>query len=114
MKRITDANLEAVCARINRLTASPLTPYTDNKPNIGAFLINHQYGRVQLARIACPRGRNGDDAGFSTRKLRVQVPPGVLDRLRLAVGEQATPPTLGVGDRRFDSCRPDRLYDDAR
>ena len=26
---------------------------------------------------------------------------------QLAVGEQATPPTLGVGDRRFDSCRPD-------
>jgi hypothetical protein len=26
----------------------------------------------------CPRGRTGDDAGFSARKLRVRVPPGVL------------------------------------
>jgi hypothetical protein len=28
--------------------------------------------------LSCPRGRNGDDAGPSTRKLRVRVPPGVL------------------------------------
>ena len=70
MKRITDANLEAVCARINRLTASPLTPYTDNKPNIGAFLINHQYGRVQLARIACPNGGERDalSIGYVTKR----------------------------------------------
>jgi hypothetical protein len=27
--------------------------------------------------------------------------------LRLVVGEMATPPVLGTGDRRFDSCRPD-------
>ena len=49
---------------------------------------------------------NGDDAGLSTRKLRVRVPPGVLVRL-LAVGELATPPASGAGDRRFDSCQPD-------
>src|SRR5207244_2438636 len=58
--------------------------------------------------LSCPRGRNGDDAGPSTRKLRVRVPPGVFttDRL-LAVGELATPPASGAGDRRFDSCQPD-------
>ena len=49
---------------------------------------------------------NGDDAGLSTRKLWVRVPPGVLVRL-LAVGELATPPASGAGDRRFDSCQPD-------
>jgi hypothetical protein len=61
-------------------------------------------GSIPAAGAPCPRGRTGDDAGLSTRKLRVRVPPGVL---RLAVGELATPPVLGAGDRRFDSCRPD-------
>src|SRR5262245_30011398 len=56
---------------------------------------------------ACPRGRSGDDAGPSTRKLRVRVPPGVSIDRQLAVGEMATPPASGAGDRRFDSCRPD-------
>jgi hypothetical protein len=42
---------------------------------------------------ACPRGRTGDDAGLSTRKLRVQVPPGVskdwvIDGWPKAVTEQ--------------------------
>jgi hypothetical protein len=55
-----------------------------------------------------PVVENGDDAGPSTRKLRVRVPPGVLVLVRLlAVGELATPPASGAGDRRFDSCQPD-------
>jgi hypothetical protein len=54
--------------------------------------------------LARPRGRTGHDAGLSIRKLRVRAPPGVL---RLAVGELATPPVSGTGDRRFDPCRPD-------
>ena len=29
-------------------------------------------------RSSCPRGRIGDDAGLSIRKLRVRIPPGVL------------------------------------
>src|SRR5437868_927359 len=43
--------------------------------------------------------------------MRVRVSPGVL---RLAVGESATPPVLGTGDRRFDSCRPDLLAERGR
>ena len=54
--------------------------------------------------LARPRGRTGDDTGLSIRKLRVRIPPGVL---RLAVGEWATPPVSGTGDRRFEPCRPD-------
>ncbi len=34
--------------------------------------------RVLPPELSRPRGRNGDDAGPSTRKLRVRVPPGVL------------------------------------
>ena len=78
------------------------------------------WSRWQDARLLTAKGRfepcrrslmppwsNGDDAGPSTRKLRVRVPPGVLHHRLLAVGEQATPPVSGTGDRRFDSCRPD-------
>jgi hypothetical protein len=38
--------------------------------------------------------------------MRVRLPPEVLES-RLVVGEMATPPASGAGDRRFDSCRPD-------
>ena len=48
-------------------------------------------------RSLMPPWSNGDDAGLSTRKLRVRVPPGVLCSY-LAVGELATPPALGAGD----------------
>jgi hypothetical protein len=37
----------------------------------------------------------------------------LIDTLRLAVGESATPPASGAGDRWFDSSRPD-LYDTKR
>jgi hypothetical protein len=43
----------------------------------------------------CPRGRTGDDAGPSTRKLRVRVPPGVLTTRRRGDGHPA-----GFGSRR--------------
>lgn len=57
---------------------------------------------------ARPRGRTGDDAGLSTRRLRVRVPPGVLLLFFIwSWGSVATPPASGAGDRRFDSCRPD-------
>jgi hypothetical protein len=51
-----------------------------------------------------PRARTGYDAGLSTRKLRVRFPPGFHI---WSWGSLATPPVLGTGDRRFDSCRPD-------
>lgn len=63
---------------------------------------------------SCPCGRSGDDAGLSTRKLRVRIPPGVLNDRLLAVGERATPPVSGTGDRRFDSCQPDLFRNHAR
>ena len=53
-----------------------------------------------------PRGRIGHDAGPSTRKLRVRVPPRVLID-RLPVGETATPPASGAGNRWFDSSQAD-------
>jgi hypothetical protein len=55
-------------------------------------------------RSLLPPWSKRDDAGFSIRRLRVRVPPGVL---QLVVGEPGTPPVSGTGDRRFESCRPD-------
>jgi hypothetical protein len=52
-----------------------------------------------------PPWSSGDDARLSTGKVRVRLPPGVLQLL--PVGETATPPGSGPGDRWFDSSRAD-------
>lgn len=52
---ITEKFLQAVCERINRATASPLTPYAmigdkhDAQP--GNYHISHAYGGVSLHRM---------------------------------------------------------------
>jgi hypothetical protein len=48
-----------------------------------------------VERVMTPGSQPGS-CGFESRR-----------RFFLAVGELATPPALGAGDRRFDSCRPD-------
>ena len=60
-----------------------------------------------------PPWSSGCDAGFSARKRGFESRRGFL---RLAVGEMATPPASGAGDRWFDSSRPDlfRNQRDAR
>ena len=58
-----------------------------------------------------PPWSSGCDAGFSARKRGFESRRGFL--VRLAVGETATPPASGAGDRWFDSSRPDLLYDSA-
>ena len=43
-----------------------------------------------------PWSKLGDDAGLSTRKLRVRVPPGVLiELIHLVVGERRHPAGFG-------------------
>lgn len=46
----------------------------------------------------------GNDAGLSTRRLRVRLPPGVHFVWLWGSG---TPPASGAGERRFESCQPD-------
>ena len=48
--------------------------------------------------LSRPRGRNGDDAGPSTRKLRVRVPPGVL--IERSSGCRGVGHPAGFGRRR--------------
>lgn len=61
MNRITEKQLEAVCARINRATGSPLETYTRQedgrlKANVGNYHISHAYGGVALHRMSNESG----------------------------------------------------------
>jgi hypothetical protein len=76
MNRITDKHLDALCARLNKLTRSPETKYTrherikpeviDGKPgqknifwlsaNVGHYHISHAYGGVCLHRMSNESG----------------------------------------------------------
>tara|TARA_R110000868_G_scaffold335596_1_gene596474 strand:+ start:296 stop:574 length:279 start_codon:yes stop_codon:yes gene_type:complete len=54
--RVTEAQLQAVAARINRITGSPLTSYAVNAegkhvPQPGNYHISHAYGGVCLHRM---------------------------------------------------------------
>ena len=58
--RITIANLEAVVARINRLTGSPATPWRRegdrSRANIGNYHLSQCYGGVCLHRMSNESG----------------------------------------------------------
>ena len=49
--RITEAHLQALVDRINRITNSPLEPYANGKAQIGNYHISHAYGGVCLHRM---------------------------------------------------------------
>ena len=51
MDRITEANLQGLCDRLNRVTGSPEKPYIDGKAQIGNYHISHAYGGVCLHRM---------------------------------------------------------------
>ena len=51
MDRITEANLQGLCDRLNRVTGSPEKPYIDGKCQIGNYHISHAYGGVCLHRM---------------------------------------------------------------
>lgn len=55
MDRITEKQLEAVVARINTLTKSPVASYTKTPngiiPNAGNFHLDFTYGKVGLIRM---------------------------------------------------------------
>ena len=53
--------------------------------------------RFETCRRSCmsPRGRTGDDAGFSTRKLRVRTPPGLVSGRETAPRRFREPETAG-------------------
>ena len=50
--RITQKDLEAVCARINAVTGSPVKPYIDGVAQRGNFHLSYAYSGVALHRMA--------------------------------------------------------------
>jgi hypothetical protein len=62
--RVTDKNLEAIAARINHMTNSPIEAYTRTlgklRANIGNYHISHQYGGVCLHRMVNEAGGVSD------------------------------------------------------
>jgi hypothetical protein len=50
-QQVTQAQLMEVVDRINRITGSPMTPYTDGKINIGNYHLSGAYGGVCLHRM---------------------------------------------------------------
>ena len=63
--RITDKDLQAVVDRINRITGSPMHPWTTlpdgrHASVIGNFHIDHAYGGVALHRMANTAGAVND------------------------------------------------------
>ena len=68
MQRITQSNLEAVAARINRTVGAPLESYSrgeDGKlhANIGNYHISYAYGGAALHRMANAAGGVNDIFG---------------------------------------------------
>jgi hypothetical protein len=56
MDRITNKNLNGLCAIINRVTGSPEAPYVDGVAQIGNYHISHAYGGVSLQRMSNASG----------------------------------------------------------
>jgi hypothetical protein len=61
--RITEKQLQAIVERINRVTGSPMEPYTNGRANIGHYHLSFAYGGVELHRmvnmhggVTCPFG----------------------------------------------------------
>jgi hypothetical protein len=59
-QQVTQAQLQAVVDRINRITGSPMTPYTDGKINIGNYHLSGAYGGYSLHRMV-NAGAGSDD-----------------------------------------------------
>ena len=60
-EKITEKQLRAIVERINRVTGSPMEPYTNGKANIGNYHLSFAYGGVELDRmvrggVTCPLG----------------------------------------------------------
>lgn len=60
--RITRADLERVCQKINTAAGMPLQPYSphpDHKPQAGCYHIDNAYGGVALHRMSMEPGCTG-------------------------------------------------------
>lgn len=67
MSRTTEKQLQAIVSRINRMTGSPESAYTEVgdkfRANIGNFHLSHCYGGVSLHRMTNESGGVSDVLG---------------------------------------------------
>ncbi len=70
MNNVTLTQLEAICTRINRLTDSPLSPYSEGKSNIGNYHLDGAYGGYALHRMDNESGGVTDvlQCGHTTKR----------------------------------------------
>jgi hypothetical protein len=61
MNRVTEAQLQAIVDRLNRVTGMPAAPYVNGKAQVGNYHLSHAYGGVCLHRmhnegggVSCP------------------------------------------------------------
>jgi hypothetical protein len=59
MNRITVKHLESLVDCLNKITASPMKPYIDGKPQAGNYHISRAYGGYCLHRMSLKHGCSG-------------------------------------------------------
>ena len=64
IQRITDKQLDALCAHLNTITGNPQAPWADGRAAVGNYHISHAYGGVCLMQhvnesggATCPLGQ---------------------------------------------------------
>jgi hypothetical protein len=77
-QRVTQAQLQAVVDRINRITGSPMTPYIDGKIQVGNYHLSGAYGGVCLHRM------HNDGGGVSSPLSTGHIPKRELLALMYA------------------------------
>lgn len=78
MQRITEAHIQAIVDRINRITNSPAEPYINSKAQLGNYHISHAYGGVCLHRMS------NTDGGVSSPLSTGHIPKRELANLMQA------------------------------
>jgi hypothetical protein len=68
MRRISKEDLKAQVDRLNELTGSPMTPYTNGKHNAGNFHLSGAYGGWALDRICASGGSERIIGGYMSKR----------------------------------------------
>ncbi len=87
-ERITQKNLDKLCDTINKVTNSPMTPYTridgKTKANLGNYHISSAYGGVCLQRMSNESGGVSTviNLGYTTKRNLYDLMNAYLKGLR--------------------------------
>ena len=94
MERITDKHLQAAVDRLNRITNSPITPYTKDEhgkinANIGNYHLYYAYGGVKLERMSNIDGGTTNPLcmGFETNRKCYELIHSYINGIESAHGK---------------------------